>query len=524
MPTLMTHPTPFIDTHTDDPFDDTYTIKADVAITNPVPFDEALKFWLKLGFVSFGGPAGQIALMHSELVEKRRWLSESRFVHALNYCMLLPGPEAQQLATYIGWLMHRTMGGIMAGLLFVLPSLVLLIALSWGYMVYGKVAWLAGVLYGVKPAIVMLVIHAAYRLGSKVLRNAGSWLIAIAAFTAIFVGRVPFPYIVLAAALIGYFGNRHLPKLFNFASVEHAKKATVPSASKSQHSVATPAIFDDNTPTPFHALFSKTRFINVLLIGGALWLLPILCLYFGCGADHTYTQMAWFFTKAALVTFGGAYAVLPYVHQGAVQHYRWLSEAQMIDGLALGESTPGPLIIVVAFVGFLGGYKLSPDPILLPLSTFFSAALAAFIVTWFTFLPSFVFILAGGPLVESARKRLSFTAPLSAISAAVVGVIINLALFFAYTILLKDPISFNVGNAMGFNASNNMPLLFDVINWSAVVIATLAGLALFWRKQSVIRVIFGAGIFGFLATNPNARALALDLYTTLIAPIVAYFF
>jgi len=386
-----------------------------------VPFGEALRFWLKLGFISFGGPAGQIAIMHSELVERRRWISERRFLHALNFCMLLPGPEAQQLATYIGWLLHRTWGGIVAGALFVLPSLIILIGLSWVYLRYGDVPWVAGIFYGIKPAVTALVLHAAHRIGTRALKNRWMGGIAAAAFVAIFVFDTPFPAIVLAAALVGYLGARRAPWLFS--------PGGGPAGAAAGQGAA---LIDDHTPTPAHARFSRRHLARVLAAGLGLWLLGIGALVWAHGLHGTLTQMGWFFTKAALLTFGGAYAVLPYVYQGAVETHQWLSAAQMIDGLALGETTPGPLIMVVAFVGFLGGWGRQ---VLGPEALFLGGALAATVVTFFTFLPSFIFILAGGPLVEATHGRLSFTAPLAAITAAVVGVILNLALFFAYHVL-----------------------------------------------------------------------------------------
>jgi chromate transporter len=311
----------------------------------PISFREAFMFWLKLGFISFGGPAGQISIMHQELVENRRWISERRFLHALNYCMVLPGPEAQQLATYIGWLMHRTWGGIVAGVLFVLPSLFILIALSWMYIAFGDVPLVAGLFYGIKPAVTAIVLQAAHRIGSRALKNNVLWAIAGASFVAIFALNIPFPLIVLAAAVTGFIGGRLSPEIFRVGG-SHG------SAAKSYGA----ALIDDDTPAPEHTRFRWVRLARVLTVGALLWLLPMGVLMAVWGWDHTLTQMAWFFTKAALLTFGGAYAVLPYVYQGAVGHYGWLTPTQMIDGLALGETTPGPLIMVVAFVGFVGGY------------------------------------------------------------------------------------------------------------------------------------------------------------------------
>jgi chromate transporter len=428
-----------------------------------VSFWPAFMFWLKLGFVSFGGPAGQIALMHEELVVRRKWLSEKRFLHALNYCMLLPGPEAQQLATYIGWLMHKTRGGIAAGVLFVLPSLFLLIGLSWLYIAYGQVTWVAGLFYGIKPAVAAIVLQAAYRIGSRVLQNNLLWAIAAASFVAIFALNVPFPLIVLAAALVGFVGGRLSANSFQVGGGHGA-------ASQSSGS----AIIDDDTPTPSHAIFTWKRLWQVLLAAAVLWLVPMGLLVLQFGWDHTFTQMSWFFTKAALLTFGGAYAVLPYVFQAAVEQFGWVTVTQMMDGLALGETTPGPLIMVVAFVGFVGAYAqalLGPD------SLFLAGALAATLVTWFTFLPSFVFILAGGPFVESTHNDLKFTAPLTAITAAVVGVILNLALFFGYHTMWPQ----------GFDAP------FDT---SAALIAIAAAVALLKLKLNVMQVIGVCGLLG----------------------------
>ncbi len=439
-----------------------------------VSFAEALRFWLKLGFISFGGPAGQIALLHTELVERRRWISERRFLHALNFCMVLPGPEAQQLATYIGWLMHRTRGGLAAGVLFVLPSLVILIALTWIYVAFGHVPLVAGVFFGLKPAVAALVMHAAHRIGSRALKNRWLWAIAAAAFVAIFAFDVPFPAIVIGAALLGHVGGRIAPRHFALGG-----------APRGAAQGFGPALIDDATPTPAHARFTRAGLARVLAIGVALWALAMAALWVCCGVDGTLAQMGWFFTKAALLTFGGAYAVLPYVYQGAVEQHQWLSAAQMIDGLALGETTPGPLIMVVAFVGFIGGWfrqVLGADAL------FLGGALAAAVVTFFTFLPSFVFILAGGPLVESTHGQLKFTAPLTAITAAVVGVILNLALFFAYHVLWPQ----------GFGGP------FSAVS-AAITVA--AAIALFRFRVGVIPLLAGCAAAGLALTlaAPLAR-------------------
>ncbi len=437
---------------------------APAADTRPaeVPFVQALLFWLKLGCISFGGPAGQIAIMHTELVERRRWISEKRFLHALNFCMVLPGPEAQQLATYIGWLMHRTRGGLVAGGLFVLPSLVLLVLLSWVYIAYGHLPVVEGIFYGIKPAVTALVLHAAHRIGTRALKNRWLWGIAAAAFVAILALNVPFPAIVLAAALTGHLAGKRWPQLFTAGGHGSAQRGYGP------------ALIDDDTPTPAHALFSRKRLAQVLAVGGGLWLAAMGVLVALVGWEGTLTQMGWFFTKAALLTFGGAYAVLPYVYQGAVEHYHWLDAKQMIDGLALGETTPGPLIMVVAFVGFLGGWLhnlFGPD------AAFWSGALAASVVTFFTFLPSFVFILAGGPLIETTHNQLRFTAPLTAITAAVVGVILNLAVFFAY----------HVWWPQGFGGG---------VDIASVAITLLAGVALFRFKLGVLPLLAGCALAG----------------------------
>jgi chromate transporter len=441
--------------------------------TGAVSFSAALRFWLKLGFISFGGPAGQIAVMHRELVEERRWISEQRFLHALNYCMLLPGPEAQQLATYIGWLLHRTWGGIAAGVLFVLPSLLLLIALSWVYLAYGQVGWVAGVLWGIKPAVAAIVLHALLRIGGKALRHPRQspllWVIALASFVALYGLALPFPLVVLSAAALGWIGGRVAPAQF-------APRAVV---SADTTATTTRALIGDGTPVLTHTRFSRAGLLRVLAVGAALWLLPMAALVLWQGWDGTLTIMAAFFSKAALLTFGGAYAVLPYVYQGAVVEHGWLLGPQMIDGLALGETTPGPLIMVVAFVGFLGGWGqqvLGPDHL------FLGAALAACVVTWFTFLPSFVFILAGGPLVESTHGKLHFTAPLTAITAAVVGVIASLALFFLGHVLFPD------GLGQG---------LWRALDLPALLMASAATLALVAGGQGVVRVIVLSGLAGW---------------------------
>ncbi len=429
-------------------------------------FGEALVFWLKLGFLSFGGPAGQIALMHTELVERRRWIGEQRFLHALNYCMLLPGPEAQQLATYIGWLLHRSAGGVAAGVLFVLPSLFILVGLSWVYVSFGNTPLVAGLFYGIKPAVTAIVLQAAWRIGSRSLRNTLLRAIAVAAFLAIFILHLPFPAIVLGAAMLGVAGARLAPGMFTGGG--HGASAASYGA----------AVIDDDTPLAEHTRFHRGRLAVVLAAGAAAWLLPMGMLTASFGWQHIYSQMGWFFTKAALLTFGGAYAVLPYVYQGAVLQFGWLGATQMIDGLALGETTPGPLIMVVAFVAFVGAWGALPFG---AGHAFEGAALAAVLVTWFTFLPSFVFILAGAPLVESTHGKLQFSAPLSAITAAVVGVVVNLALFFAWHVLWPQ----------GFDGG---------FEWPAAALAVASALALLRWKRGVIEVLAACALSGLLVS------------------------
>jgi chromate transporter len=435
----------------------------------PVSLGVAFWYWLKLGFVSFGGPTGQIAMMHQDLVERRRWISEKRFLHALNYCMLLPGPEATQLATYIGWMMHRTAGGLVAGVLFVLPSMFILMALTWIYLVYGKLPLVAGILYGIKPAVTAIVVFAAYRIGSRALKNGVLWAISATAFVAIFAFDIPFPYIVLAAGIIGAFGGRLAPSKFVTGGGHGAAD---------KHYGA--AIIDDDTPTPEHARFAWPRFVGYTAAGLALWAGAMALLWATQGWDGTLTRIGWFFTKAALLTFGGAYAVLPYVYQGGVETYGWLTPTQMIDGLALGETTPGPLIMVVTYVGFVGGWTkqlFGADAD----SLVYAGMAGGAVATFFTFLPSYLFILIGGPLVEATHGDIKFTAPLTGITAAVVGVILNLAIFFAWHVLW--PTGFGGG--------------FD---WFSALVGLAAFVALFRYKAGIIPAILACGAAGLAYT------------------------
>lgn len=430
-------------------------------------FREAFFYWLKLGFISFGGPAGQIAIMHQDLVENRRWISEQRFLHALNYCMLLPGPEAQQLAIYIGWLLHRTLGGIVAGVLFVLPSLFILVGLSYLYMAYGDVALVRGIFDGIKPAVVAIVLFATWRIGSRALKNPLLWLLAAASFLAIFAFGVPFPAIVLAAALLGALGGRLMPDMFRISGGHGTAEQQFG-----------PALIDDDTPAQPHYRFRWPYLALLLAVASGLWGVLLLAL-----GNPVLRDMAVFFSKAALVTFGGAYAVLPYVYQGGVEHFQWLTATQMMDGLALGETTPGPLIMVVSFVGFVGAWG---KEIFGPDALFVAGLAGACVATFTTFLPSFVFILAGAPLVESTHGDLKFTAPLTAITAAVVGVILNLALFFGWHVLWPE-------------GTGSAPFA-GRFEWFHALVSVAAFLALWKYKQDSLRVIAACAAIGLLHT------------------------
>ncbi|OYY93286.1 MAG: chromate transporter [Hydrogenophilales bacterium 28-61-23] len=423
---------------------------------------EAFAYWLKLGFISFGGPAGQISMMHQELVEKRRWISEHRFLHALNYCMLLPGPEAIQLAIYISWLMHGTRGAIMAGVLFFLPAFVLLSALAAVYLAYGDVPLVQGIFYGIKPAVVAVVLFAAWRIGSRALKNEVLYGIAALAFIGIFFFKIDFPWIVLAAGILGAIGGKLAPAKFKAGGGHGASNKAYG-----------PALIDDDTPAPAHAAFSWVKLVAMSAVFVAIWAAAMLVL----GEQQTLNDMGEFFTKAAFLTIGGAYAVLPYVYQGAVEHFTWLTGAQMMDGLALGETTPGPLIMVVTWVGYMGGVskQVLADPIA-------AGVAGAAVATFFTFLPSFWFILAGGPVIESTRGELKFTAPLTGITAAVVGVILNLAVFFAWHTFWPQ-----ASMAEPFSGR---------FEWLPVVVAVAAFVALWKYKADIMKVIGACALIG----------------------------
>jgi len=433
-------------------------------MSSSVSLAAASRFWLQLGLVSFGGPAGQISLLHRELVERRRWLSEQRYLHALNYCMLLPGPEAMQLATYLGWLMHGIPGGLIAGGLFVLPSVFVLTALSFVYAIWGQLPLLVLVFAVLKPAVLAIVMMAAWRIGSRTLRTPLLVGLAIAGFLALTLLKLPYPLLVITAGLIGLLAARWRPSLLLVS-----KRPGAVSSSAAQDQIG--ALHDDNSATPDHARFSKRRLAVTLLVWALATLVPLAALASFGGWNGILALMGRFFTRVALLSFGGAYAVLPYVAQGAVEQFHWLSASQMLDGMALGETTPGPLIMVVAFVGFMGGWNQG----LAAGAGNWPMAIAASLVTvWFTFLPSFGFILAGAPLVEASRGNIRFGAPLSAISAVVVGLIASLALFFA------GPVLWPAGNI------NPWALL-------VVVAALFAQLRLRW---SVLKVIGTAALVG----------------------------
>jgi chromate transporter len=452
-----------------------------------VSFGEAFRFWVKLGFISFGGPAGQIAIMHRELVERRRWLSEERFLHALNYCMLLPGPEATQLAIYVGWLMHRTWGGIVAGAFFVIPSIFILLTLSYIYAKYGQLTSIAGVVNGFKPVVVAIVVEALLKIGGRALKRRIHFLIALAAFGAIFFLHIPFPVIVLAAGLCGLACARFWPDAFAPPQTK-ATKAAPPAqpATNKDERVATnqravsndspaPFVIDDDAPPPAHTLPSHARTFKILLTGFLLWTLPFAAIIWWRGWGSLHAEEYRFFTQAALVTFGGAYAVLAYVTQAAVGSFNWLTPAQAVDGLALAETTPGPLIMVLQFVGFMAGWNHPPDG----LSQATSAIAGAFITTYATFLPCFIFIFLGAPYIEILRGNRNLTGALSGITAAVVGVILNLALVFGAAVIWPD------GLAGGTN-------LF------AAVVSVAAFVALYRLRLDVLWVVLAGGALGFL--------------------------
>ncbi len=438
-----------------------------------VSFSEALRTWTRVALQSFGGPAGQIAVMHRILVEEKRWVSEERFLHALSYCMLLPGPEAQQLATYIGWLLHRTLGGLAAGILFVLPGFVTILALSLLYAAYGDLPLVEGIFFGVKPAVLALVLEALLRIGRRALGHAVQVAIAAGAFVAIFFLEISFPWIVLGAGAIGLLGSRLLPDAFR-PPRPPALAGAVPVAD---------ALLDQQTPE--HTRPSFARALRVAAIGLSLWWVPIAALAWARGRDDVFTQIAFFFSKLAVVSFGGAYAVLAYMAQQAVESYGWLTAGEMLDGLGMAETTPGPLIQVVQFVGFLGAYR-TPGP----LAPWLAGTLAAILTTWVTYVPCFLWIFLGAPWIERLRESRLLRGALAAITAAVVGVVLNLAIWFSLHTLFASVREERVG-----------PLLLQVPDWAtldvaAAAIALGAALATLRLHVGMLRLIVGCAALG----------------------------
>jgi chromate transporter len=420
-------------------------------------FGEAFRFWLKLGFISFGGPTGQIAIMQTELVERKRWISQARFLHALNYCMLLPGPEAQQLAIYIGWLLHKTAGGIVAGAFFVIPSIFVLWTLSFIYAAYGSVPWIAAIFFGLKPVVVAIVVAALIRIGRKALKNETLWAIAIIAFVAIYFFGAPFPAIIIGAGVIGFFCGKIWPEKFDVISAHQGGVEQ--------------SVIDDQHASPDHTRPSVKRAIRVTITWLLIWWTPVVVVGLVLGSDHTVFRQGIFFSKAAVVTFGGAYAVLPYVAQRAVEDFHWLQPGQMMDGLGLAETTPGPLIMVLQFVGFMGGWNQPGN--LPPLLT---ATLGALITTWVTFTPCFLWVFLGGPHIEQLRDNRKIAMTLSAVTAAVVGVILNLAVWFALHVIHPK----------------------EGINWFAIVLGGAALIAMLRWKLGVIPVVLAGGVLGLI--------------------------
>ena len=436
-----------------------------------VQFKEALKFWFKLGFISFGGPAGQIATVHHELVEKQHWISEKRFLHALNYCMLLPGPEALQLVIYMGWLLHRTIGGIIAGLLFILPALLLLIVLSIVYMTFGSTLLISGIFLGIKPAVTAIVIHAGYKIGKRILKTPFQFAIAVGALLGILLDT-PYPLIIFTAGIMAWLAHRFVPNWLLVSSAQHGSKNQLDDFD---------AVINDSSFQLAHTEFNQRRFLKILFVSILLWVIPLVILIQIWGISGIYAQLAIFFSKAALLTFGGAYAVLPYVFQSAVEQFHWLSATQMMDGLALGETTPGPLIIVVAFVGYIAAFLSTvfvESPIL-------SGALGACIVSWFIFLPSFCFIFLGGPFIESTRHEFKLAPILTGISCAVTGVITSLSLFFMYHTIFATGMGKDISFLQsGFSVTLIVMSSIALIRWQLSIIQLLlacAGIGLLWQ-------------------------------------------
>jgi chromate transporter len=450
----------------------TETTKADAG--HGVSFGEAFRVWLRIAMLSFGGPAGQIAVMHRILVEEKHWISESRFLHALNYCMLLPGPEAQQLATYIGWLMHRTAGGLMAGGLFILPGIIAIMGLSYIYAAFGNVSFVEALFFGLKSAVLAIVVQALVRIGKRALRGRVMIALAAIAFVAIFFFNVPFPIIIIAAGIIGYVGAKSgRPE---FAGVEHGGGGK---------SAAVDSMLGEGVPE--HVRPSVPRALRVGAFWLAMWLVPVAAVLLALGEANTFSQIALFFSKMAMVTFGGAYAVLAYVAQTAVDHYHWLSAREMLDGLGMAETTPGPLIMVLQFVGFMAAFR---DPG--TLSPMLAGTLGGLLATWVTFAPCFLWIFLGAPFIERLRGNKGLAGALSAITAAVVGVILNLSIWFALHTVFRQTVP-----VRSFGLSFDLPV-WSSIDWAALALAVAAATAIFRFNVGMLTVLAGSCVAGVL--------------------------
>ncbi len=437
---------------------------------------EATQVWLKIGLLGFGGPAGQIALMHRELVERRRWIGEQRFLHALNYCMLLPGPEAQQLSVYIGWLLHRTLGGLIAGILFVLPGALVMLALSIMYVLWREVPIVDAAFFGIKAAVLAIVLEALFRIARRALKNRVMYAVAALAFLGIYVFQIPFPLIVLGAGLIGFLGSRIRPQIF---------EARGKPADATDTSSAIDALFARGAPQ--HTRPSVAQALRVVAIWLPLWLGPVALLFALSGANSVWTGIGTFFSGMAVVTFGGAYAVLAYVAQAAVESYQWLAPGEMADGLGLAETTPGPLILVLQFVGFLAAFREHGglDPIL-------AGSLGAALTLWVTFAPCFLFIFLGAPYMEALRGNKALAAALSAITAAVVGVILNLAIWFGLHVIVGQTVKLDV-----LGIGPELPVLSS-IDWRAALLAAAAIVALLYLKLGMLVTLAAAAAAGIV--------------------------
>jgi chromate transporter len=442
-----------------------------------VTLAESLRVWLRVALLSFGGPAGQIAVMHRILVEEKGWISESRFLHALNYCMLLPGPEAQQLATYIGWLMHRTHGGLLAGGLFILPGVISILALSYIYAAFGKVGFVAALFFGLKAAVLAIVLEAVVRVGKRALKNGAMVALAALAFLAIFFFGVEFPIIVFGAALIGFMGGRLGLQAFLVQSAH--------GSGKTEEAGVVDGLLGDDLPD--HARPTVARSLRVSAIWLALWLVPVFALLLTLGPANVFSQIAVFFSKMAMVTFGGAYAVLAYVAQEAVEQYRWLQPGEMLDGLGMAETTPGPLIMVLQFVGFMAAFR---DPGALP--PMLAGTLGGLLATWVTFTPCFLWIFLGAPFVEQLRGNKALAAALSAITAAVVGVILNLAIWFAVHTVFRE-----VRPVRGYGFAFDAPVLASVNPW-AFALSIAAVIAIFRLKVGMMPILAACSLAGIV--------------------------